>query len=156
MTSLEFIEKEIEDKKENVKHWEKQLERYPNDEVFTRGLNKSKEQLQTLQQIKSELVTWEVVEKEFGCPLKVVIEALDKGIIINEEGYINDAYDNAEFNAEEDSYYNCLKLYKAEDDYYFADIEHPYGDSQCGDIGCWVKLSDYQKTWWLKEDKNDN
>lgn len=58
MNSLEFIEKEIEDRKENVKHWEKQLERYPNDEVFTRGLNKSKEQLETLQQIKAELEAW--------------------------------------------------------------------------------------------------
>lgn len=73
MTSLEYIEKEIEDKKENIKHWEKQLERYPNDEVFTRGLNKSKEQLQTLQQIKSELVTWEVVK------LKILIT--DGGVI---------------------------------------------------------------------------
>ena len=62
MNSLEFIEKEIEDRKENVKHWEKQLERYPNDEVFTRGLNKSKEQLETLQQIKSALEAWEVVK----------------------------------------------------------------------------------------------
>ena len=63
MNSLEFIEKEIEDKKENVKHWEKQLERYPNDEVFTRGLDRCKEQLQTLQKIKTQLEAWEICKK---------------------------------------------------------------------------------------------
>lgn len=57
MNSLEYIEKEIEDRKENIKHWEKQLERYPNSDVFTRCINMCNEQLQILEQIKSELET---------------------------------------------------------------------------------------------------
>ena len=57
MNSLEFIEKEIEDRKENIKHWEKQLEHYSNSDVFTRCINMCNEQLQVLEQIKSELET---------------------------------------------------------------------------------------------------
>ena len=97
----------------------------------------------------------EDLEKELGCPLEVVFRALEEGIVINEEGYVNSAYDDEEFNAEEDSHYNWLTLSKMIDDYYFEDINHPYGDSECGDIGCRVKLSDYQKTWWLKGEKEN-
>lgn len=97
----------------------------------------------------------EDIEEKLGCPLEVVFRALEEGIVINEEGYVNSAYDDEEFNAEEDSYYNWLKLSQAGNDYYFEDIDHPYGDSECGDIGCCVKLSDYQKTWWLKGEKEN-
>lgn len=57
MNSLEFIEKEIEYRNENIKHWENQLERYPNSDVFVRCIEVRKEQLQILEQIKSELET---------------------------------------------------------------------------------------------------
>lgn len=63
MNSLEFIEKEIEDRKENIKHWEKQLECYPNSDVFTRCVNMCNEQLQILEQIKTELEAWEELKK---------------------------------------------------------------------------------------------
>lgn len=97
----------------------------------------------------------EDLEEQIGCPLEVMFKALEEGIIINEEGFVNSAYDNKEFNAEKDSYYNCLTLYKYENNYYFEDTSSPYGDPECGNIGCWVKLSDYQKTWWLKGEKDD-
>ena len=47
----------------------------------------------------------EDLEEQLGCPLEVMFKALDEGIIINEEGYVNSAYDNKEFNEKEDSYY---------------------------------------------------
>lgn len=104
----------------------------------------------SLQNCINKLGKLEDLEEQIGCPLEVMFKALEEGIIINEEGYVNSAYDNKEFNEKEDSYYGCLTLYKAEDDYYFEDTSSPYGDPECGSIGCWVKLSDYQKTWWLK------
>ncbi|MBR6515873.1 MAG: hypothetical protein IKT40_03340 [Bacilli bacterium] len=95
------------------------------------------------------------LEEELGCPLEVVFKALEEGIVINEKGYVNSAYDNKEFNAEKDSHYNCLTLSKVGNNYYFEDIKHPYGDPECGDIGCCVRLSKYQKNWWLKGEKNE-
>ena len=112
------------------------------------------EEVEILLNELNELKRLKDLEKELGCPLEVMFRALEEGIVINEEGYVNSAYDNEEFNAEEDSHYNWLTLSKMVDDYYFEDINHPYGDSECGDIGCRVKLSDYQKTWWLQGEKN--
>lgn len=97
----------------------------------------------------------EDIEDELGCPLDVVFRAFKEGIIINEAGYVNSAYDNKEFNAEKDSYYNCLTLSEVGDNYYFEDINHPYGDPECGDIGCCVRLSNYQKNWWVKGEKDE-
>lgn len=70
MTSLEYIEKEIEDRKENIKHWEKQLERYPNSDVFTRCINMCNEQLQILQRIKTILEIWDIIKVELN--IKVI------------------------------------------------------------------------------------
>ena len=97
----------------------------------------------------------EDLEDELGCPLEVVFKALNEGIIINEEGFVNSAYDNKTFNKENDSYYDDLTLYNTGVGYYFEDTSSPYGDPECGDIGCWVDLKDYQKTWWLKGEKDD-
>lgn len=95
----------------------------------------------------------EDLEEELGCPLEVVFKALEEGIVINENGYVNTAYDNKEFNAEVDSHYDCLKLSKVGNNYYFEEINHHYGNPKYGDIGCCVRLSNYQKTWWLKGEK---
>ena len=108
------------------------------------------EEVEILLNELSELKRLKDIEKELGCPLEVMFRALEEGIVINEKGYVNDAYENKEFDEEEDSYYDCLTLSKTGNNYYFEDISHPYGDPACGDIGCCVRLSNYQKTWWLK------
>lgn len=113
----------------------------------------NKEYVKRLNEKTLKLGRLEDIEEELGCPLEVVFRALEEGIVINEEGYVNSAYNNKKFNAEEDSHYNCLTLFKVETGYYFEEIDHPYGDPECGDIGCCVELSDYQKTWWLKGEK---
>lgn len=97
----------------------------------------------------------EDIEEELGCPLEVIFKALKDGIIINEEGYVNDAEDEHKFNEEEDSYYNGVQLYFNGEEYFFNETYSPYGDSCCGEIGCYVNVKDYQKTWWLQGDKND-
>lgn len=53
MTSLEFIEKEIE-------HWEKVIKHQPSSNNIQKHLN---DKLQTLYQIKTELEAWEVCKK---------------------------------------------------------------------------------------------
>ena len=70
MNSLEFIEKLIKETELSIRHWEKQLENYPNEEVFTICLNKRKEELQNLFQIKAELEAWEVIKKELKLTVK--------------------------------------------------------------------------------------
>lgn len=83
MTSLEFIKKEIESRKESIRFWETQLEKYPNDEVFTSCLNKRKKELQALFQIKGKLEAWEVVKIETlitdGGVIHMAIEGDDVG-----------------------------------------------------------------------------
>lgn len=63
MNSLEFIEKLIKETERSIRHWEMQLENYPNEEVLTICLNKRKEELQNLFQIKTEIEAWDVVKK---------------------------------------------------------------------------------------------
>lgn len=105
--------------------------------------------------IVEKLGRLEDLEEELECRLEVVFEALKNGIIINEEGYVNSAYENEKFNKEEDSYYDSLNLYKTDNGYFFEDTDSPYGDLECGIIGCNVALKDYQKTWWLKGEKDE-
>lgn len=62
MTNLEFIDELIIKTEQNIKHWERQLENYPNEEVFTLCLNKRKEDLQNLYQIKNDLEAWELLK----------------------------------------------------------------------------------------------
>lgn len=66
MTSLEFIKKEIERRKESIRFWEKQLEERPYDRAFafTNCLNTRKEELQTLFQIKCELEVLEILKPQ--------------------------------------------------------------------------------------------
>lgn len=58
MTNLEFINEKIKETKQSIRHWEMQLENYTNEEVLTKCLNKRKEELKNLLQIKTELEAW--------------------------------------------------------------------------------------------------
>ena len=144
MTDLEFIENEMECCEIDFVCAQKR-----EDKILTRYF---KERYEQLKQIKAKLEAWKEYEKELGCPLEVLFKAFKDGIFINKDGYVNDAEDNYEFDENEDSYYSGLNLSYC-DDYCLNDIYHPYGDSCCGDIGCSVKLKDYQKTWWLEKPK---
>lgn len=83
----------------------------------------------------------EDVEEELGCPLEVVFRALEEGI-------------NVVCFDEEIHFHSSPSLNKY-DEFYFSETYYPYGDSCCDatDDSYQVKLSDYQKTWWLKGEK---
>ncbi|MCM1556777.1 MAG: hypothetical protein NC087_04505 [Anaeroplasma bactoclasticum] len=97
------------------------------------------------------------IEQEIGCPIYVVFKALQYGIvIINEKGYYNTAYSKEEFdNKFKQSKYDFPKLYVDYDGLILSELDSPYGDTECGYYGCRVKVSDYKKTWWLKEDRSE-
>ena len=64
MNNLEFINKKMKEIAHSIRFWEIQLEKYPNDEIFTRCLNTRKEELQTFFQIKSVLEVFEILKPQ--------------------------------------------------------------------------------------------
>lgn len=83
MTNLEFIEKEIKKRIDNISTWEKLLKDDTNDKFSARCLNKYKEELEVLFKIKSELEAW---------------YSIKQGIMICED------------KVDEDSYYEYLQF----------------------------------------------
>ena len=93
----------------------------------------------------------EDIEQELGIPLEVLFKALKDGI-----------YTNWKLDVDKELKglfkFNCLKLRYADYEklFYLEDIYHPYGDRNCGDIGIYVFLKDYGKTWALTRDELEN
>ena len=91
------------------------------------------------------------IEQELGIPLEVLFKALKDGI-----------YTNWKLDVDKELKglfkFNCLKLRYADYEklFYLEDIYHPYGDRNCGDIGIYVFLKDYGKTWALTRDELEN
>ena len=92
----------------------------------------------------------EDLEEELGCPLEVVFKAIEKGIEIKAQ---KDKYCDKTLWDEKTNIENGTKM----------DFEEPrliFYNSWCFSCssgsfrGC-VKTSDYQKTWWLKGEKNE-
>ena len=98
------------------------------------------EEVEILLNELSELKRLKDLEKELGCPLKVVFKALKDGIIYETE--------------KENKYVLIPNLIFAQflnedvDDYHFINYDLPNLENNLI-----VKLSDYQKTWWLKGEK---
>lgn len=63
MGSLEFINKLIKDTEDSKERFLECLRNFPNDYVFRRCVENRERELQSLQQIKTELKAWEVVKK---------------------------------------------------------------------------------------------
>ena len=80
----------------------------------------------------------EDIEEELGCPLEVVLKALKEGIVYEKENkYV--LIPNLIF---------AQLLNEDVDDYHFINYDLPNLENNLI-----VKLSDYQKTWWLKGEK---
>jgi hypothetical protein len=75
----------------------------------------------------------EDLEEEIGCPLEVVFRALNEGIFVKDE------------ELEKWGVFDRPRLYYS-DDFKCYRFELGYG------IG-YVKIKDYQKTWWLKGER---
>lgn len=78
------------------------------------------------------------LEQELGCPLEVVFKALKDGIIYEEESEKRELMPNLMF-LRFDNYDE-----EVEEDYFLMEYDLPI-----------VKLKDYQKTWWLKGEKDE-
>ena len=81
---------------------------------------------------ETKLGRLEDLEEELGCPLEVVFKALNEGIYITTEKI---------------DFFLRPRLYFS-DDYKNWCFELAFGDYT-------VHLKDYQKTWWLKGEKNN-
>lgn len=91
----------------------------------------------SVQKVINKLGKLEDIEEELGCPLEVVFRALNEGIHIQTE-FLNIAIK-----------YFILKprLYFSNDFKCYC-LETGYGANM-------FKLKDYQKTWWLKGEKDE-
>lgn len=72
------------------------------------------------------------LEKRIGCSLEVILAALEKGIY--------------------NEYYCYIPPYRLREVDIFTRENFYYDDETNGFT---VKLSDYKKTWWLKEDRSE-
>lgn len=80
----------------------------------------------------------EDLEEELGCPLEVVFKALKEGVKVNMEFLDIDITDDI-----------------LRPRLYYSDDFQCYGLS-IQSWGYFVKLKDYQKTWWIKGDKEND
>lgn len=141
---LEKLERENEELKEKIRltHTEFGFDNLPE---FRKQMRRN----------ASTLSKIEILEKELGCSLEVILKALKDGIvIIDDEAYVNSAYDDNVFYSEyKENEYHFLNLQYDSFDKQFIleEINSPYGVSCCGYYGCSVKTNDYQKTWKLIE-----
>lgn len=72
------------------------------------------------------------IKEQLGCPLEVVFKALNEGVSIKVE-HLPDVIERPRLYYSDDFKCYCLELL--------------FGEYV-------IKLSDYQKTWWLKEEKS--
>lgn len=87
---------------------------------------------------ETKLGRLEDLEEELGCPLEVVFKALKEGVKVNMKFLDTDITDDI-----------------LRPRLYYSDDFQCYG-LPIQSWGYFVKLKDYQKTWWLKGEKNEN
>ena len=92
----------------------------------------------------------EDLEEELGCPLDVVFKALKEGIIVCDDDNIDVSYKPIEISLGVQLYLGKLTFVLKNFDQVDAVICDSFGLNYFPDF--WL-LKDYQKTWWLKGDK---
>ena len=105
---------------------------------------------QVRKNIYNKLGKLEDIETELGCPLEVVFKAIEDGIVI-----IGDLKENGDITLWSNT---KPEIYIGEK----HDFEEPrlikYNDwcfsCESGSYSGCVSLKDYDKTWWLKEDRS--
>ena len=99
------------------------------------------------EKIIHKLGNFEDLEEELGCPLEIAFKALEKGIIVKT------TYGTSHRSVDLGKHYLNKKL-----TYCFTCEEPPgFGDWDCEEYSRpieYYNLKDYQKTWWLEEEKN--
>lgn len=97
----------------------------------------------------------EDLQEQLGCPLKVVFRALEEGIMFKVKITSSSTEDNFKTEIIEEKQYESIgkiSLGYANNKYLFI---VPYDKGRYEDKTMIIKLSDYQKTWWLKGEKNN-
>jgi hypothetical protein len=109
------------------------------------GINSIKEleqRLDSANQVVHELLGYKQLEEQIGCPLEVIFKALTNGfkfIVSNHKlGTLNQRVNQMIY---------CDYAYL----YYPNDVK----EWCISTINDYFYLKDYQKTWWLKEDKSE-
>lgn len=109
-----------------------------------------------IKQDLSKLEKLKNLEEELGCPLEVVFKALKEGIFVKDEWLVNTAYSDELYNKKyKRNEFTSLTLEYFDGQYSLSELDSPYNDLECGEVGCFVYLNDYGKTWWLKGEKNE-
>lgn len=96
---------------------------------------------------------YNILSEELGCPLPLIFDAIKKGIVVKpyEDEYGDITLWNSRNETELDTTVSKLEFEEPEllffDNWVFSCSSGCYR-------GC-VKLKDYQKTWWLKGEKNE-
>ena len=114
------------------------------------------EEVEILLNELSELKRLKDLEKELGCPLEVVFKAIYKGIKTKKHYEICSGQEFEKYIkvAEPHLTFTSVELDWLDENKYFQD----YANQWCFHFDGWerlVKLSDYQKTWWLKGEKEN-
>lgn len=119
--------------------------KYEGETLYGSPIGTKCDDFDQLQNIYNKLGKIEDIEAELGCPLEVVFKALMKGF------YLKTIKGNIEH-----LYFDDISIYY--ETFYKWENESYIIDEVCMVIGSYydkVKLKDYKKTWWLKEDLSE-
>lgn len=100
-------------------------------------VNEPKHLYDDVQELVQKLGKFEDLEEQLGCPIEVVLEALENGV------YVED-YDGELLPILRD-WHNCTKNTGA----------FGFLDKRVFNKYAFYKWKDYKKTWWTKEDKSE-
>ena len=109
----------------------------------------------------------EDLEEQLGCPLEVVFKAINKGVKTKAHYDIGSGQEFKEYIevVEPHLTHTSVELDWLDENKYFQDYANQWcfrfkyysyvEDKENDEYECLVKLSDYQKTWWLKGEKEN-
>ena len=112
-------------------------------------------------------ISYRKISEELGCPLEAVFKAIDKGIKTKKhydigsgqefEEYIECVEPHLTFTSIEEDWLKDMEYFKDyANQWCFHFRDYRYVEDKANDeYECLVKLSDYQKTWWLKGEKEN-
>lgn len=122
---------------EHLEKYDVYEDNYYNLQLSTMLLEQAKKENEKL---KYKLLPYDILESKLDCPLEVIFEAILNGVWVE--------VDPMDIDIENPQY-----MYLEE----YVKLEKDSEETLC--LNCYdyvdeLKLSDYKKTWWLKEDKS--
>ena len=101
--------------------------------------------------LKDELFKYRDIAKELGCPLDMILNLIKNSNTLDEHSHTQDIYFDYKGKLISGSF---IKLeYNNE---FIINVETTEMFDSCYDIDSYdLKVKDYKKTWWLREDKSE-